>query len=464
MAPESRDEVRQRIDALYDLAENATGNYNATRAMTTGTRGRGVPLRKRPAADTDPDLDNVTRQWFDAARAKLGPTVPAVLPTDRKPQRPAERRPKAPAEREVLGDGRESTGRRLPELPAGSTGAPAGRALGELTRGSLPEPTRRPIAELTAGPSTQPAGGSAAALPAVPAPRRESEAPRARRAPATAPRRPSPGTSKERNLRKLTAARELLSRYGVQRTAPITAIEAAPAPGTRSTTETVARQGAQEEWRPPSWAVGLGVAAPSTDPTPPPAPDPLGPPDPPDPLDVTIPLEAADPLDTVIPLVAPGPPDVAPVTAPAPAPVHPNHSIDPGRFVPLGTGSTPEPVHADKAGKAVAFARAQIGRPCLWGATGPDAYDYASLTQAAWRAAGVALPRSAREQAFAGTPVALTGIRHGDLVFFFDNDSHVGLYVGNGMMVHAPGPGSYIREESIFGAGESAIHRVIRPA
>ncbi|MGW4736469.1 hypothetical protein ACWEQC_46290, partial [Streptomyces shenzhenensis] len=89
MAPESRDEVRQRIDSLYDQAENATGNFNATRAMTARTRTRGVPLRKRPGERGDPALDEVARQWFDVARAKLGPTVPAVLPADRMPQRPA---------------------------------------------------------------------------------------------------------------------------------------------------------------------------------------------------------------------------------------------------------------------------------------------------------------------------------------------------------------------------------------
>ncbi|MEU8034587.1 hypothetical protein AB0C13_39560 [Streptomyces sp. NPDC049099] len=95
MAPESRDEVpqrdevRQRINSLYDQAENATGNYNATRAMASVTRSRGVPLAKRSGRRPDPALDEVARPWFDMARAKLGPTVPAVLPADRLPDRPA---------------------------------------------------------------------------------------------------------------------------------------------------------------------------------------------------------------------------------------------------------------------------------------------------------------------------------------------------------------------------------------
>ncbi|UXY31558.1 C40 family peptidase [Streptomyces sp. HUAS TT20] len=138
---------------------------------------------------------------------------------------------------------------------------------------------------------------------------------------------------------------------------------------------------------------------------------------------------------------------------------------DTGSFAaPVGAGGVPESAYGGKAMKALAFARAQIGRPCVWGAMGPDSYDCSSLTQAAWKAAGVALPRGAAEQAHAGTPVAVTDIQVGDLVVFFDNASHVGLCTGNGMMIHAPGPGSSIREESIYGAGESAIHRVIRPA
>ena len=74
------------------------------------------------------------------------------------------------------------------------------------------------------------------------------------------------------------------------------------------------------------------------------------------------------------------------------------------------------------------------------------------------------LPRSAADQAFAGTPMTLAAVEPGDLVFFFDNDSHVGIYAGGGKMIHAPSPGASIREESIYNAGESAIHRVVRPA
>ncbi|WP_308290009.1 C40 family peptidase [Streptomyces cylindrosporus] len=116
-----------------------------------------------------------------------------------------------------------------------------------------------------------------------------------------------------------------------------------------------------------------------------------------------------------------------------------------------------------KADRAIAFARAQIGRPCLWGAVGPESYDNAGLTQAAWKAAGVSLPRSTQDQASAGTVVPLAESRPGDLIFFHDNFSHVGIYTGNGLMIHAPGPGSVIREESIHNAGEAAIRITVRP-
>lgn len=103
-----------------------------------------------------------------------------------------------------------------------------------------------------------------------------------------------------------------------------------------------------------------------------------------------------------------------------------------------------------KAATALAFARAQIGKPYVWGATGPSSYDCSGLTQAAWKAAGVNLPRTTWDQVKTGTRVATKDLRPGDLVFFYDDISHVGMYIGNGMMIHAPKPGAYVREESIY--------------
>ncbi|MDX3516473.1 NlpC/P60 family protein [Streptomyces scabiei] len=120
--------------------------------------------------------------------------------------------------------------------------------------------------------------------------------------------------------------------------------------------------------------------------------------------------------------------------------------------------------YATKAAKAIALARAQIGKPYVWGATGPGSYDCSGLTLAAWKAAGVDLPRTTHDQAAAGTTVPFADARPGDLVFFYDTIGHVGLYIGNGMMIHAPKPGTYVREESVFHDGESSIHSVVRPA
>ncbi|ANB08098.1 glycoside hydrolase [Streptomyces ambofaciens] len=134
-----------------------------------------------------------------------------------------------------------------------------------------------------------------------------------------------------------------------------------------------------------------------------------------------------------------------------------------------GTGAssgstTPDASYGSKAEKALAFARAQIGKPYVWGATGPGSYDCSGLTQAAWKAASVTLPRTTYDQVNAGTTVPVSQAQPGDLVFFYDDLSHVGLYIGNGMMIHAPKPGAYVREESIFYDGESSIHSVVRPA
>ncbi|MFF3936140.1 C40 family peptidase [Streptomyces phaeofaciens] len=132
-----------------------------------------------------------------------------------------------------------------------------------------------------------------------------------------------------------------------------------------------------------------------------------------------------------------------------------------------GTSSSspaPDASYTTKAEKALAFARSQIGKPYVWGATGPDSFDCSGLTQAAWKAAGVTLPRTTYDQVNAGTTVSLADARPGDLVFFYDDVSHVGVYIGNGMMIHAPKPGAYVREESIYYDGESGIHSVVRPA
>jgi peptidoglycan DL-endopeptidase CwlO len=104
---------------------------------------------------------------------------------------------------------------------------------------------------------------------------------------------------------------------------------------------------------------------------------------------------------------------------------------------------------------AVAFARSQLGKPYVWGASGPSAYDCSGLTMAAYRRAGVWLPRVSRAQWNAGPRVGLGGLAPGDLVFFAYNTGdpgtihHVGIYVGGGAMVEAPYSGASVRIASI---------------
>ncbi|MGW0961077.1 NlpC/P60 family protein [Streptomyces gelaticus] len=126
-----------------------------------------------------------------------------------------------------------------------------------------------------------------------------------------------------------------------------------------------------------------------------------------------------------------------------------------------GTGSGSDSSATTKAEKVLAFARAQIGKPYVWGATGPASYDCSGLTQAAWKSAGVDIPRTTWDQVKTGTRVATADLRPGDLVFFYDDISHVGIYKGDGMMIHAPKPGANVREESIY---YMPIYGSVRPA
>ncbi|MFK0292986.1 NlpC/P60 family protein [Streptomyces sp. NPDC090442] len=115
-----------------------------------------------------------------------------------------------------------------------------------------------------------------------------------------------------------------------------------------------------------------------------------------------------------------------------------------------GGGASDGGSSSTKAQKALAFARSQMGKPYVWGATGPNSYDCSGLTQAAWKAAGVDLPRTTWDQVKTGTRVSTDNLQPGDLVFFYNDISHVGMYIGDGKMIHAPHPGANVRVESIY--------------
>ncbi|MFB7734934.1 NlpC/P60 family protein [Streptomyces sp. NPDC056112] len=646
----SRAEVQQRISSLYDQAENATGNFNATRAMSKSARTRRGSAGWSGSGGSDPALDRVARKWFDVGRAQLGPTMPAVLPPDRMPN-PANSPAAAPGRRPE--DVREALGLEAgraprpeltagpagpvpelpaavrdttppPELPAAPTATVAASPVAELTARSMEPPaagTAGPVptgtmevlpnrtmqppptgtmgalpadimqapptgsmealpisvmqppptgtmealpADIMQAPPTgsmealpvgimqppptgttgalpadimqAPPTGSMEALPAdfmqapptssmgalpigimqppptgtigsppnvttgvlptgtmeapttgtmgvlpigtmQPPPTGSMQAPTTgstqalsagaleasatgamdvlsigRPSTATPPAGPVAGfagvaeagrevvggaavsvarhrqaavrrPAKERTRNKLARAGEMLSRHAAQQSAPPpAAVGARPAEEPRPAPQPEATQ-----WQ--RHATGL--------------------------FDTTPPLDGNSLFDAS----QAGGPGAAgePGAATGPDP-----ATGPG--VGVGVGDSPVSAYERKAAKALAFARAQIGKPCVWGATGPGSYDCSSLAQAAWRAAGVALPRTTHEQVGSGAAIELAELEPGDLIFFYGEVSHVGLYAGNGTMVHAPSPGASISEESIFFAGPRAIHSAIRPA
>lgn len=134
---------------------------------------------------------------------------------------------------------------------------------------------------------------------------------------------------------------------------------------------------------------------------------------------------------------------------------------DTGTDTGTGIDAAADGSYAAKAEKVVAFAEAQLGKPYVWGAGGPNSYDCSGLTRAAWREAGVSLPRTTYDQAEVGTRVAKSRLHPGDLVFFYDDISHVGIYVGGGQMIHAPKPGARVRYESI---DHMPFYGAVRPA
>ncbi|MFI6449745.1 NlpC/P60 family protein [Kitasatospora sp. NPDC050543] len=110
-----------------------------------------------------------------------------------------------------------------------------------------------------------------------------------------------------------------------------------------------------------------------------------------------------------------------------------------------GTTAGPAPASASgRAADVIKFATAQLGKPYEWSSTGPNTFDCSGLTGAAYRAAGVKLPRISQDQWKSGPHIARGDLQPGDLVFFYDDIHHVGLYIGDGKMIHAPRKGKNV--------------------
>lgn len=112
---------------------------------------------------------------------------------------------------------------------------------------------------------------------------------------------------------------------------------------------------------------------------------------------------------------------------------------------PAGIEAKPAPPPNQRAGVAVDAALSQVGKPYVWGASGPDSYDCSGLTMWAWAQAGVSLPHNSGAQ-YAATPrVDRSAVQPGDLMFFGSPIHHVSMYIGNGQMVEAPYSGQTVR-------------------
>jgi peptidoglycan DL-endopeptidase CwlO len=98
-----------------------------------------------------------------------------------------------------------------------------------------------------------------------------------------------------------------------------------------------------------------------------------------------------------------------------------------------------------QADKAVAYAYAQLGKPYVWGATGPDSFDCSGLMYASWQSAGVTLPRTTYDEWASLPHIPLSDIQPGDLILY-NGESHVAMYVGNGYIIDAPHTGAVVEK------------------
>jgi len=130
----------------------------------------------------------------------------------------------------------------------------------------------------------------------------------------------------------------------------------------------------------------------------------------------------------------------------------------PAVHLPSPTGVTA--ATATTAAQAVAIAKAQVGKPYVWGATGPNAFDCSGLVQYAYGKLGIKLPRTTYAQVEAGKRVSVANLRPGDLVFYYSGISHVAIYIGNGKIVHASRPGKPVNVAPLHSMPIAAAVRV----
>ena len=162
-----------------------------------------------------------------------------------------------------------------------------------------------------------------------------------------------------------------------------------------------------------------------------------------------------DALAALPPIPAPPPPDAPPPADPGIL-AAPPEGIPPGDVAPPGAepgGGSPE------AATVIQAALSRIGSPYSWGGSGPSQFDCSGLVMWSFQQAGISLPHSSQALAQGGQPVSMDQMQPGDLVTYYSDASHVGIYIGDGMMVHASTYGTPVRVAPVDNA---PIHNVRR--
>ncbi|OBG68294.1 peptidoglycan hydrolase RipC [Mycobacterium sp. E735] len=155
----------------------------------------------------------------------------------------------------------------------------------------------------------------------------------------------------------------------------------------------------------------------------------------------------ADPGPIPAGLPAPGAPapEAAPPGAPPPAGQAPGEAPPPGGM--------PGPFGGGDRATVVQAALTQVGSPYVWGGAAPGGFDCSGLVMWAFQQAGISLPHSSQAQATGGQPVALSDLQPGDVITFYNDASHSGLYVGDGMVIHSSTYGQPVRVVPMNAAG-----------
>ena len=158
-------------------------------------------------------------------------------------------------------------------------------------------------------------------------------------------------------------------------------------------------------------------------------------------------------LAAIPPMPAPPAPEALPpandpgVLAAPPGGI-PSGDMAPPGGIPPGDMAPPGAVQGDGAPEAATVIQAalsRIGSPYSWGGSGPNAFDCSGLVMWSFQQAGISLPHSSQALAHGGQPVSMDQMQPGDLVTFYSDASHVGIYIGDGMMVHASTYGTPVR-------------------